>query len=375
MVRIGGNGNDAHHRSRGVDVMAKVPKKPKIAQPILSSEMSRPNGSDLYIWCDYIELRCLVDRDRRFSRGRILEVLDDTAQMNGELTDADLVTLPDEAALSSDADDDFDGEILAAGQVGTRNEMRVANWFANLAFRVKTFGNAYPFKLSDDGQELIAQPVDSKLRELYVQMLMSSSLRLVPKERRDELTESFEKTSHEIFKQLMPKGWEVHRFGAKGASRYEGLLYEKLNALCGDLRGKFLLEQRHFKPNDRGDGGLDLVAWHPMGGDERDGLPIALAQCGCTSDGDAWSRKSLEAAPAKLRPHIHVLHPWSAYYFMPHDLTEAAGTKIDWQHRANLTETIVIDRSRLIRLASLYESIDQCVTASETVTEAVALAY
>ena len=170
-------------------------------------------------------------------------------------------------------------------------------------------------------------------------------------------------------------GWEVHRFGAKGVSRYEGLLYDKLVALCKDLRGKLHLEAKDFKANDRGDGGLDLVAWHPMAGDKRDGLPVALAQCGCTSDGDGWSKKSLEAAPAKLRPHIHLLHPWSTYYFMPHDLTEATGAQIDWQRKANLTETIVIDRSRLIGLAKLYGSVDRCVTAKAAVTEAVALTY
>lgn len=346
--------------------------------PILDAKMSRPNGSDLYIWCDYIELRCLVDKDRRLSRGRIQELLDDTAQMYGEQTDADVVNPADPEPLTDGDADDLDvraGVPPGGVQVGTRDEMRVAGWFKNLAFRAKTFGKAYPFELSADGQELEALQVDTPLRVLYVQMLISASLRLVPKTRRDELTESFEETSHEIFKQLMPMGWEVHRFGAKGASRYEGLLFDKLKALVKDLRGKLHLKAKDFKPNDRGDGGLDLVAWHPMAGDERDGLPIALAQCGCTSDGDGWSKKSLEAAPAKLRPHIHVLHPWSTYYFMPHDLTEASGTQIDWQQRANLTETIVIDRSRLIRLATLYGSVDRCVTAKSTVTEAVKLAY
>lgn len=359
--------------------MASPAKKPKkAAKPILDAKMSRPNGSDLYIWCDYIELRCLVDKDRRLSRGRMQELLDDTAQMYGEQTDADVVNPADAAPLpGGDADDPdaLDGVPHDGGHIGTRDEMRVAGWFKNLAFRSKTFGEAYPFKLSADGQELEALQVDSPLRVLYVQMLISASLRLVPKTRHDELTESFEETSHEIFKQLMPMGWEVHRFGAKGASRYEGLLFEKLKALVKDLRGKLHLEAKDFKPNDRGDGGLDLVAWHPMAGDERDGLPVALAQCGCTSDGAEWSMKTLEASPARLRGHIHLLHPWSTYYFMPHDLTEATGTRIDWQHRLKLTETIVIDRSRLIRLATLYGTVDRCVTAQATVSEAVALVY
>lgn len=359
--------------------MVSPSKKPKKAEtPILDSKMSRPTGSDLYIWCDYIELRCLVDKDRRLSRGRMQELLDDTAQMYGEQTDADVVNPSDPAPLPDDDDydsDAFDDVLTGGGHIGTRDEMRVAGWFRNLAFRTKIFGDAYPFKLSVDGQELEALKVDTPLRVLYVQMLMSASLRLVPKTRHDELTESFEETSHEIFRQLMPKGWEVHRFGAKGASRYEGLLFDKLTALVKDLRGKLHLEAKDFKPNDRGDGGLDLVAWHPMAGDERDGLPIALAQCGCTSDSDGWSKKSLEASPAKLRPHVHLLHPWSTYYFMPHDLTEATGTQIDWQRRAKLTETVVIDRSRLIRLATLYGSVNRCVTAKATVTEAIALVY
>jgi len=353
-------------------------KSTKASTPILDPKMGRPTGSDLYIWCDYIELRCLVDKDRRLSRGRMLELLDDTAQMYGEQTDADVVNQADTIPLPEDESDQQEvvPEMpLSGGHVATHNEMRVASWFNTLAFRVKTFGDAYPFKLSADSQELEAMEVDSPSRVLYVQMLISSSLRLVPKTRRDELTESFEETSHEIFKQLMPLGWEVHRFGAKGASRYEGLLFNKLKALLKDLRGKLHLKANHFKPNDRGDGGLDLVAWHPMAGDERDGLPIALAQCGCTSDGDAWSKKSLEASPAKLRPHVQLLNSWSTYYFMPHDLTDASGTKIDWQQRANLTESIVIDRSRLIKLARLYDSIERCVTAKATVTEAISLVY
>ena len=316
--------------------MAGKARKQKAAAPILDTKMSRPTGMDLYIWCDYIELRCLVDKDRRLSQGRVQEILDDTAQMYGEQTDADVVNPPDGAVAAADVDGGVDDGIPhGAGHAGTRDEMRVAGWFANLAFRAKLFGNAYPFKLSPDGQELEALPVDTKLRELYVQMLMSASLRLVPKDRRDELTESFEETSHEIFRQLMPTGWEVHRFGAKGASRYEGLLYDKLVALCKDLRGKLGLEKRHFDPNDRGDGGLDLVAWHPMAGDERDGLPVALAQCGCTSDGDAWTGSWWTRRRARLatRQHASSVVRLLAH---AHDLTEATGTQMNWQEGRNL---------------------------------------
>ena len=110
--------------------MARSPKKSKAAEPILDSKMSRPTGSDLYIWCDYIELRCLVDKDRRLSRGRVQELLDDTAQMYGEQTDADVVNPSDgivDMSLDEDDSDAVDGVPPGAGHVGTRNEMRVAD--------------------------------------------------------------------------------------------------------------------------------------------------------------------------------------------------------------------------------------------------------
>lgn len=368
--------------------MASPVKKPKKSketkrapQPILDAKMSRPNGSDLYIWCDYIELLCLVDKDRRLSRDRVHELLDDTAQMYGEQTDADVVNssvapnLPDDGANDPDALDDLPPD---GGQIASHNEMRIAGWFQNLEFRAQIFGDAYPFKLSADRQELERESMDTPLRLLYVQMLMSASLRLVPRKRHMELTQSFEETSYEIFKQLMPKGWEVHRFGAQSASRYHGLLFNRLTALAKDLRGELNLQANDFNSKGQGDYGLDLVAWHPMAGDEhdrRDRLPIAFAQCGCTSKGDEWSMKSLEASPAKLKPQLGLSTSWSTYYFMPHDLTEASGSEIVWQQRRHLTESIVIDRSRLLRLAKFYDSVDRCMTAQDTVTEAVHLAY
>lgn len=364
-------------------------KSAKTAEPIpsiLKKEMTRPKLSDLYFWCDFIELKCLVDTDRRYGRGRLHELLDDTAQLYGEQTDAD------DDGLGIDFDEDGEGEQdggaepniedLEEGLISApsgndippslANESRVAGYFKNLAYRAELFGDAYPFALSSDHQEILVRPIDTAARKLYVQLLLSSSLRLVPDTRWAELTETFEIVSEQIFAKLMPSGWQVHRFGAKGATRYKGLLFDKLTKLATDLRSELRLQAHDFKPNNRGDGGLDLVAWHPMG-DSRDSIPIALAQCGCTAD--EWSKKSLEAAPAKLWPHIPTLHPWATYYFMPHDLVSFVGTKQDWQRRAEVTSCIVVDRLRLLKLAAEYDVLEACAVAHKPVEEAQALQY
>lgn len=343
--------------------------------PLLNPTITRPTKSDLYYWCDFIELKCLVDIDKRYSKGKLFELLDDTAQQFGDETDADSDDhTEDDEILESEFEDDLE-ENLSHAPVGARTSasdekmVRIAGYFTNLKYRQQAFGDAYPFSLSEDGQEIKLDAIVREEQKLYIQLLLSSSLRLIPNTRWKDLTEPFEEFSAQIFSSLMPTGWMVHRFGAKGSTRYKGELYRKLKTLARDIRSEFLLKPKHFKSGNIGDGGLDLVAWHPMG-DKRDSIPIALAQCGCTAD--EWSKKSLEASPSRLHPHLPAIHPWSTYYFMPHDLTESSGTKQDWQRRNQLSQCIIVDRLRLINLAKDYRIVKNCLTAGQPVMEALA---
>lgn len=338
----------------------------------------RPRGSDLYLWCDYVELLCMTHRDGRFSRGDLLELIVESRELAAE--DPDLASeddddLEDEEVLEQ-ALDDGDHDLLAMDEgarvvhsADDRREARVADVFNNLRFRARLFGDAYPFVLSQDGQELTVRELDVDEKKLYVQLLLSSSLRLIPKKRRHEITEPFEIMSATIFSCLMPKGWMVHRFGAKAGGRYKGKLLARLSQLAEDIRGTLLINERAFKSGDSGDGGLDLVAWHPMGDDEREGIPIALGQCGCTADD--WSSKSLEASPAAIGANLKTLHPWANYYFMPLDLYDRAGGVQAWQRRRYIREAIIVDRARFIRLASEYGVANACVTAPAQVEEVV----
>jgi hypothetical protein len=346
------------------------------ARPILHKLDTRPKASDLYLWCDYVEVRCLTHPDHKYSRGSLLELLDEGAD----------VAIPLEGIVEDEDELDDQGDPIpeeipfAAVEENTeelpvadRNEAKVADIFKNLQYRAMAFGAAYPFALDEAAQELSLLDIAPSERKLYLQLLLSASLRLVPKQRRHELTKPFESVSERIFSCLMPAGWEVYQFGAANSQRYQGHLFDRLSRLAKDIRGQLHLERRHFKTTNAGDGGLDLVAWHPLGtGDIRPGIPIALAQCGCTAE--EWSLKSLEASPSKLGAHLHTLHPWATYYFMPQDLIEVVGATQDWQRRNDLTRSIVIDRRRLVKLAEQYNVAAQCATAIDQIEEARQLA-
>ncbi|MFA1289663.1 hypothetical protein ACDJ03_18270 [Xanthomonas axonopodis pv. nakataecorchori] len=322
-----------------------------------------PSSSDAYLWCDYVEIRCIVHPDKRFSRGNLIECVSElqAMEMNASVDeDADDDEEVDGSGLQPPADDD--GEI----PVDDKREAWAAALFNQLDARAKLFGDSYPFQLVGSGQELVFTPATNGGVGLYLQLLLSASLRLISNTRRMELTEAFESIAEQIFRGLMPSGWEVHPFGAKASRRYKGHLFTRLTKLAQDWRGDLRLKKRHFKTRNAGDGGLDLVAWHPLGGDGRVGLPLAAAQCGCSAE--EWSLKQLEASPAKL--NLTVQHPWATYYFMPQDLVDVLDDGLDWQRRSDIAMAIVIDRLRIIRLIVEFGKESDYISLSPAVQEA-----
>ena len=134
-------------------------------------------------------------------------------------------------------------------------------------------------------------------------------MRHIPENRRNELARHFEQTCFSVFSCLMPQGAKVRATWAHGGAEalYTGSLYKKMCQVAADLRCTANFKERDFKRNDSGDGGIDLISWHPMA-DERPGLPISFAQCGCSKSD--WRFKHLEASPAKHGSHLPVAHPW-----------------------------------------------------------------
>lgn len=281
-----------------------------------------PSAADPLFWTDFVELRALVHPDRCYSRGDL----------------AGLLHRNQDTAVNRTAN----------------HESRWDDVIRFVDTRLYEFGDAYPFRVSSDRDTLELVADTTAKNEAYLKLLLSSLMRHAPHNRRAELGRFFEQASHTVFCKLMPEGSTIHPcWASAGASaHYTGTLYNKMTRLAADIRCNPNFKARDFKPNDTGDGGIDIVAWHPME-DERDGMPMAFAQCGCSKED--WSFKLLEASPAKHYRHFPVMHRWATYYFMPLDLRHADG---DWAYKSDIGEAIVVDRLRLLRLGIQNELID-----------------
>lgn len=275
-----------------------------------------PDVSDIYTWADFLELRTLIHPDKCYSRGELASLLTRVAS--------------------------------TGRKVGDPNEI----WTNTKSFirgRCVEFGAAYPFSLSADEDTIeLHEGGLSHDQSFYLTLLICSSMAYLPS--KGDIARAFEECSLAIFRCLMPTGSEVHPAWASGgvAARYKGNLPEKYTAIANDIRATPTFKNRDFKKGDHGDGGIDIVAWHPMG-DSRDAIPSALAQCGCSRED--WRRKHLEASPAKLRAKLNPHHPWATYYFLPIDLRWEDG---DWANKSDFGDAVMVDRLRLVRLAGQF---------------------
>lgn len=334
-----------------------------MTEPVLKNITSIPNAGrhELYRWCDYIELRCLTHMDKRFSRDAFVESLSESAEITTdepEDGDEDTETVEVTETVSEPA------------AINDKDEQHADSCFKHLRWRASAFGENWPFILDDHAREVSIRPVLTDVHRFYISLLLSASLSYVPKKRWRGLTGLFEGASTEILRRLMPQGAEVHPFGAANTTRYTGHLFDRLTKLTQDVRGTLDLKKEHFAPNDSGDSGLDIVAWHGLG-DERKCIPAAFAQCGCTASG--WPDKMLQASPSRLGAHLKTTHQWDTYYFMPLDLSTEIGNKMDWQMLSDFSSAIVIDRLRFIRLTASYTIPPAPITAAAYVNEAMGL--
>ncbi len=229
--------------------------------------------------------------------------------------------------------------------------------------RKNNFNDAYPFKLSKNENSIIFEYDNSSQQQFYLFLLMASSLRLIEQHKRTPITRTFEDASYHVFKHLMPQNAEIRAVGAGcNCSAYKGTLFEKMKNIAKDIRCIPNFKEQDFKRTDTGDGGIDLIAWHSME-DQREGIPIAFAQCGCSPT--EWESKQLEASPASLHSKLPVHHPWATYYFLPLDLRRHDG---DWGCKSDMHAAIFVDRLRLTRLANRH-SIHNSLSYSTIVKE------
>ncbi|MFM9972892.1 MAG: hypothetical protein ACKVQK_31335 [Burkholderiales bacterium] len=280
-----------------------------------------PDKSDSFFWSDFVELRALIHPDRCYSRG-------------------DLFSLEKRCR---DFGISFDAEI---------KWREILNFTAQ---RTLEFSDSYPYEISSDKDTISLKSEEDTHQRTYLGLLVASCMRHVVDRRRGEVARDFEETCFVVFSNLMPKGAEIRATWANGGAiaPYKGPLYKKMQQVAADLRCAPNFQERDFKTTDTGDGGIDLISWHPMA-DNREGIPISFAQCGCSKED--WRFKQSEASFERHGQKLPVMHPWATYYFMPLDFRWADG---GWAYKSDLGKTIIVDRLRLIRLATEYGVHDQ----------------
>lgn len=288
-----------------------------------------PSKSSVYVWADYIELRCLLHPDRYFTLDGAEEALQEASDYSADSVDQQL-------ASCNEGLDKLAERWEECERVLTR--------------RQALFREAYPFSVSGEFRGLeVAEDADNPLRQWYRFLLLASALQYVP--RHNQLTSAFERASYTLFKHLTPRGAEVHGFWP-GAHHYPNDKAGRLTKLAIDLRGIASFTDNAFNLGDRGDAGIDLVAWHPMG-DQRDRIPIALGQCGCSVE--EWKTKPLSVSRNNLSQKIFIGPDWWQFYFMP---LEMCGQTGKWADGAgDLPSVIVVDRSRFIGIARDFDLI------------------
>lgn len=292
---------------------------------LLSALDKPPRNKANTLWADYIELRCLTHPDHYFSLDGAEEALHEADDYSADSDEQHLTA-------SSDGLDRLEAKWAECEQIIQR--------------RVERLGSAYPFSLATGYRGIeVATTEDNSLRQWYRFLLLSSSLQYVSAH--NALTSAFERASHAVFSHLHPRGTEVHGFWP-GAHHYPEGKPERLKKLAEDLRGSAVFPDSAFNEGDRGDGGIDLIAWHPLG-DQRNRIPISIAQCGCSVED--WKTKPLSVTPANLNSKIFIPTAYWQFYFMPLDIS-GHNTESWANGTGDLPSVIVIDRTRFIGMVS-----------------------
>lgn len=307
-----------------------------------------PRETFNFLWADYAELRCLTCPDGLYGEGQIADLYTESEL----LQDHDDGEDEDDGEFDSESAEDLD-EVNEGVIVFKNNEAVSRKWgdiSLRLAMRQKSMAGFWPFQY-EDGILYRRYDKDNPKHSLYVALLLCSSMRYMDKSRAAEVAASLEEIGYHIFKSIMPLGWEVRPFGAHQRidQGYVGTLAAKFTTLAKDISAAFV-NVAGFDSRDTGDGGLDVVAWHPLGSDGRGFIPISYAQCGCSPRD--WEHKQLEASPLNMELKVMPQHSSANYYIMPHDIKSLTG---GWERAANIARVVMIDRSRILDLSNQYK--------------------
>ena len=302
----------------------------------LLGNLSRLPGSyERHRWVDWAELLCLNSAEGELSVHDLASAISQREEWRA--TEAFDDPSPEEEGIDPFArngdDDPEDKSLREAREI-----------LAYMTTRQVAFGAAYPFAVSGDGAGICVTD-ETGWRNLYLLLLLSSSLRYVPnKSAQSRLTSIFELVCYVALKRHLGSSAEAHIFGKNAlgiVSRYSGRLPDKLRQLAADLNERTVFSDAEFSNRDVGDNGLDIVAWNGLG-DDASGLIVYFGQCACTP---RWVDKQHSVIDESWVGIMTLLSKAVPICFIPFDFRQIDGS---WYKKSAIHRTVLVDRRRLL---------------------------
>jgi len=297
-------------------------------------------------WADHIELLCL-------------------ANIDGEVSESDLIDrfIERERDLrQGDYDDieyiqDFDIEELSGptrrSEIPDHWRIDLSDWFKVLKLRQQLYGDCYPFLILDKEIKLKQQEL-SNIHKTYIYLLLCSNLYLFNKSAISKFTSSFEFLSLNAIKGILPSHAITDIFGTnpynKGKYGSNLNFWGKLNLLSREIDEPISphISKEDYTRLNRGDDGLDIVAWIPTG-DNLSSKLIFLGQCACTEE---WISKQSDSSHSAWSSKINFINRISNTIFIPFCYRKADG---NWFKSGDIRESFLIDRKRILYFTLLSQ--------------------
>lgn len=228
-----------------------------------------------------------------------------------------------------------------------KHDSKVLELFSILEVRSETFKEFYPFEIiTDIVSSITLKKQLSDLHKKYIFLLLSSSLSYIAQKeivkKNNTLENDFELFSYETLKNYISEDINIHQFGQ---ATYSGTLKEKVDKLAKDLNFRTTYKKHYFNDNNRGDRGIDLVAWKQFPNDENNvNIALYLAQCATGKD---WIKKQDDVD--KFKNYIHFESHITNLFFIPYDGRDE-NRNFSEEKDINISKYILFDRVRLLNI-------------------------
>lgn len=283
--------------------------------------------------------------------------------LEDSISRSDVSELINEGVISSEELDEIDSQELDPAATGaethSRLDLQLDDLWAQLLFRERNLSDYYPFEIQAQllkKRDLDGVPLDKA--RVYKSLLACSRLRSFEQKTRNRWAKLFAKISKEAMKGLLPENATVHIFDANSDDR-RSIYGTDLRQALVVLANKLAFMHDELSINEQpssGDYGIDLVGFYQFS-DGASGEYYILGQCGAQET--EWPSKTLESHPASIRGVINMAHDCTNTMFTPVCYRQSSGR---WVNSRPTGGTLVIDRTRIMKLISSEERLQSIIT-------------